>query len=74
MLLKYRDGTEADDMLFDLPKEGQNQYVARCLGFDPDTPKTWPFDTIERLLGLRRTQGEEAFFRDITRMLVPNAH
>jgi len=36
MRMRYRDGTEDDDELFDLLLECQRSYVARCIQLGPN--------------------------------------
>ena len=72
MLLKYLDGTEEDDRLFDLNPEEQKLYMAQVLGMNPATPDDWPVDTFDRLLAIRRVKGRPEFYREVGRMLSPD--
>jgi hypothetical protein len=69
MRLKYIDGTEGDDSLFDLSLDWQRLHVARCMDCNPDEPAGWPTNIIDELLTLRRNKGKEAFYRELGRML-----
>ena len=69
MQLKYRDGTEGNDSLFDMSPNWQRLHVARCLDCNPDEPAGWPTRVIDELLTLRREQGKEKFYTEIGRML-----
>ena len=71
MKLLYRDGSEDDDRLFDLPLEDQRAYVARALGLSLSAPDSWPIAIIDMLLSVRRFDGKKSFYREIGRMLSP---
>lgn len=71
MKLKYRDGTEDEDNLFDRPDDEQRAFVARCMNLSPD-PDYWPEDVIENLLCVRRLDGKPAFHRRLQQMLSPS--
>jgi hypothetical protein len=70
MLLKYRDGKEANDDLFDRPLAEQHAFVAKCLGCPPDEDY-WPHDSIERLLAIRMNEGIWPFHEELNRMMSP---
>lgn len=72
MKVKYPNGTEADDPLFDRPLNEQRAYVARAMGLKPDTPDDWPIQTIDHLLGLRQHYGVQRYFVEMGRMMNPN--
>jgi len=72
MLVKYRDGTSADDPLFDQPFEEQRFYIGRCLDMNPATQSDWPVDILDGLLAVRRHDGKKKFYQDIGRMLSPH--
>lgn len=67
MLMKYRDGTQGDDYLFDQPEDLHRAYVAGCMGLNPATPGDWPMATIERLLFIRQNDGLKAFHSELRR-------
>lgn len=71
MKVRYRDGTEADDPLFDSPLDEQRAYVARAMGLHPGAPSSWPIGTIDHLLGLRQYEGAQRYFIEMERMLHP---
>jgi hypothetical protein len=73
MLMKYRDGTEGDDYLFDQPKDLHHAYVAGCMNLDPAHPEDWPMAEIERLLFIRENDGLKAFHRELRRTLSPQS-
>lgn len=68
MHLKYRDGTEFDDGLFDLDVATQRQIMAAEMGLNPNTPYTWPVGTLDKLLGIRRLDGVLPFHAELQRM------
>lgn len=71
MLMKYRDGTQEDDYLFDQPEDLHRVYIAGCLSLNPAAPEDWPMDLIERLLFIRQYDGLKAFHRELRRTLSP---
>lgn len=73
MKMKYLDGKEANDDLFDRSLPQQRAYVARAMNLNP-SEDGWPVDILDRLLAVRRANGREAFYREIGRMLSPDVH
>jgi hypothetical protein len=71
MWLKYIDGTEGNDSLFDLSPEWQRLHVARCMDCNPDEPAGWPTQVIDDLLALRRSRGKKAFHIELRRLMSP---
>ena len=65
MLMKYRDGTQGNDYLFDLPDELHRDYVAGCMGLSPWDRTSWPMSEIERLIFIRQYDGLKAFHREL---------
>jgi hypothetical protein len=75
MLLRYRDGTEDDDRMFDLPIDQQREHVARAMGLGPNWVKDGGWERlIDTLLSVRRNDGKPSFYREIGRMLSPNLY
>lgn len=72
MKLRYLDGTEDDDPIFDRSEDDQRTYMARIIGCNPGFPEGWPLLIIDDLLNLRRTRGKPAFYREIGRLLSMN--
>lgn len=75
MRLRYRDGTEDDDELFNMLPESQRMYVARCIGLGPNWVKDSQWErTIDLLLSIRRHDGKSSFYREVGRMMSPDFH
>lgn len=72
MLMKYRDGTQGDDYLFDQPEDLHRVYIAGYMNLNPATPENWPMALIERLLFIRRNDGLKAFHAELRRTLSPS--
>lgn len=71
MLMKYRDGTQGDDYLFDQPEDLHRVYVAGCMGLNWSNPDDWPIETIDQLLYVRKTEGLKAFHLELRRTMSP---
>lgn len=69
MRLTCRNRRSHDDQLFDMPVNEQRFYVSRCLDLDPGNPLYWPMAMIDHLIGLRKHEGPEAFYREIGALL-----
>lgn len=69
MQLTYRNGRSADDRFFDLPLEEQRFHVARCLDLNPSTPSDWPVSVIDHILDIRKHEGLDAFYREVSALL-----
>jgi len=69
--LTYRDGTEADDAIFDEELGVQRQMVARDMNLNPNDPDSWPIAAIDALLGLRKVEGEMRYHKRLWRMFNP---
>ena len=72
MKLTYRDGRSGDDRLFDLTIDEQRAHVARCMDCDPRHPGGWPITLIDRLLNVRRHQGQPDFYRALGQIMSPD--
>jgi len=72
MLMKYRDGTQGDDYLFDQPEDLHRVYIAGCLNLNPATPEDWSMALIEHLLFIRQNDGLKAFHAELRRTLSPS--
>jgi hypothetical protein len=73
MKLRYRDGSEDEDALFDMLPESQRQYVARCINLGPNWVKDPMWERmIDTLLSVRRNDGKASFYREVGRMLSPD--
>lgn len=70
MKLRYLDGTEDDDSLFDRSDDEQAAMVARMMGLRPD-PDYWPEDVIQNLLSVRRLEGKAKFHTELRSMMTP---
>ena len=73
MKIRYSDGSEDDDRLFDLPLDRQRQYIARCIMLGPGwiNEPMWT-RIIDTLISVRRNDGKSSFYREIGRMLSPD--
>ena len=74
MKLKYMEGGECDDALFDKPLAEQHLYIAKMINMNPNDPSDWTIEIFDRLLSIRRLHGKEKFYREIGQMLSPNFH
>lgn len=72
MLMKYRDGTQGDDPLFDQPEDLHRVYIAGCMALNPADRENWPMATIERLLFIRQNDGLKAFHRELRQTVSPS--
>lgn len=52
-----------------IPRERRYPYMAALLNVDPRYPEQWPTGLFDRLLSVRRHEGERHFRREICRVL-----